>query len=258
MITVERSGVPALTRAMRIVDVLAESGQQGISVADIAAATGIAKSTTALICTVLEDEGMARRYDGRYRLGRRFLSLAGDYLSTVDQLGEFYDVCRKLPTISREAARLAMIEGTEVIYVARYSGGRPARLTGQIGDRFPASVTATGKAILSTMPDSVIEDRFRGRTLPRYTERSIQSLPELIQDLHVCRERGYAMDDEETNLGLVCYSIPVPSHPGQAASLSVSLTLSKERAAEVNSATIVDELTELAAVFHNPLEGRSF
>ena len=258
MITVERSGVPALTRAMRIVDALAQAGQQGISVADIAAATGVAKSTTALICTVLEDEGLARRYDGRYRLGRRFLTLAGDYLSSVDQLGEFYEVCRKLPTISREAARLAMIEGTEVIYVARYEGGRPVRLTGQIGDRFPASVTATGKAILSTLPDSVVEDRYRGRTLPRYTERSIGSLPELVQNLQLCRERGYAMDDEETNLGLVCYSIPVPTSADTAARLSVSVTVSKERAAEVSATVIVDELAELAAVFHNPLEGRNF
>lgn len=254
----ERGGVPALTRAMRIVDLLAQSGQAGLTVADIATATGIAKSTTALLCTVLEEEGMARRFDGRYRLGRRFLSLAGDYLATVDQLDEFYDACRRLPIVALEAARVALLEGTDVIYLARYQGGHPLRLTGQVGDRFPASVTATGKAILSTMGDDVVDDRFRGRALPRFTERSIQSLPELMRDLAVCRERGYAMDDEETNLGLVCYSIPVPSTGGQPAKLAVSTTMSKARSQEVQADEVVAELRELAAVFHNPLEGRAF
>lgn len=252
------SGVPALTRAMRIVESLAASGQHGLSVTDIASQAGIAKSTTALICQVLEEEGLARRFDGRYRLGRRFLALAGDYLASMDQLGEFYDTCRRLPTVSREAARLALLEGTDVLYLARYEGGHPLRLTGQIGDRFPASVTATGKAVLSTMPVSVVEDRYRGRTLPRYTEQSIQSLPELLADLEECRRRGYAIDNEETNLGLVCFALPVPTPEGQPAAMSVSITMPKTRAQELARDTIVDELKQLASTFHNPLEGVSF
>ena len=84
----ERSAVPAITRAMRIIELLAEAGQAGASVADIAATTGIAKSSAALICGVLEEEKLAGRSDGRYRLGPRFLTLARDYLSTVDRLDE--------------------------------------------------------------------------------------------------------------------------------------------------------------------------
>lgn len=255
----DRSAVPALTRAMAIVDLLAQAGQAGLTVADIATRSGIAKSTTALLCTVLEGEGMARRYDGRYRLGRRFLGLAADYLTTVDDLEEFYAEVRRLPHISRGAARLALLDGTDVIYLARYeSAGGPRRVTGGIGDRFPASITATGKAILATLPAEAVEDRFRGKLFPRYTERSIASLPDLLRDLDGVRERGYAIDDEETNLGQVCYSVAVRNAPDDVATLAVSTTMSRERASEVAPAVLVDELNQLADLFHNPLAGRSF
>ena len=255
----DRSAVPALTRAMSIVDLLADAGQAGLTVAELAARTGIAKSTTALLCTVLESEGMARRHDGRYRLGRRFLGLAADYLATVDDLEDFYGTVRQLPIISREAARLALLEGTDVIYLARYeAAGRPRRVTGGIGDRFPASITATGKAILATLPPGAVEDRFRGKLFPRYTERSIQSLPDLLRDLDAVRERGYAIDDEETNLGQVCYSVAVQNAAEEVATLAVSSTMTRQRATEVPAADVVGELQQLAGVFRNPLAGRSF
>lgn len=255
---VERSAVPAITRAMRIIDFLAESGQSGASVSDIAAHTGIAKSTTALICGVLEDEGLTRRIEGRYRLGRRCLTLASDYLATVDRLEEFYSTVRTLPTISHCAARLAILEGTEVIYLACYEGAHPTRQAGQIGDRFPASITATGKALLSMLPDDVVQDRFRGQLLPRFTERSIQTLPELLADLAETRRRGYSVDDEETNLGSVCFAIPVASTPHRPARFAISTTLPKDVVNPESIRTIVAELQELAAVFANPLAERTF
>ncbi|MFT3971263.1 MAG: IclR family transcriptional regulator [Micropruina sp.] len=254
-----RSAVPALTRAMAIVDLLAGAGQGGFTVTDIATRTGIAKSTTALLCSVLEAEGMARRHDGRYRLGRRFVSLAADYLATVEHLEEFYAEIRRLPNLSQEAARLGLLDGTEVIYLARYEAtGRPRRTTGVIGDRFPASITASGKAMLATLPVGAVEDRFRGRLLPRYTERSIQSMPDLLRDLEAVRERGYAIDDEETNLGQVCYAVPVRNAPGEPAELAVSCTLTRARAVELVTTEVVAELQQLAELFGNPLAGRSF
>mgnify|MGYP002684344686 CR=1 FL=1 len=61
-------------------------------------------------------------------------------------------------------------------------------MPGGIGHRFPASITASGKAILATLPPGAVEDRFRGKLFPRYTERSIQSLPDLLRDLDAVRE----------------------------------------------------------------------
>lgn len=252
------SQVPALTRAMRIVDLLAESGQPGLTVTEISTQTGIAKSTTALLCGVLEEEGLARRHENRYTLGRRFLTLAGDYLATVDQLGDYYEEVRRQPIMSRQSARLALLDGTDVIYLARYEAGRSRRFTGAVGDRFPASVTATGKAILSTMPDPIVEALFRGKVFPRFTQRSIGSLPELLADLDQVRRRGYAIDDEETNLGQVCFAVPVLDGQGEVAQLSVSTTMSAATVATIDRGAVLAELRHVAEVFENPIAGKSF
>ena len=80
-----------------------------------------------------------------YRLGRRLVELGGAYLASVDQVQEFYAACRRAPTISGLTARVAVLEGLDVLYLARYDGTLPIRLTANIGDRFPANCTATGK-----------------------------------------------------------------------------------------------------------------
>lgn len=252
-----RSAVPALTRAMRIIDLLSDEGQPGLGITEIAARAEIPKSTTALLCNVLEEEGLVRRHDGRYLLGRRLLTLGGDYLATVDQLGDFYDEVRRQPAMSRYSARLAMLDGTDVIYLARYEVGRIRRVSGSVGDRFPASVTATGKAILATMSPDVVADRFRSVDFPVFTAKSIQSIPELLQDLEATRQRGYAMDDEETNLGQVCFGMAVRNGEDDEAHLAVSTTLPADYAHR-NPEAVLDELRQVAGIFSNPLAGKSF
>ncbi|MFE4080881.1 IclR family transcriptional regulator [Paenarthrobacter sp. YIM B13468] len=251
------SAVPAVTRAMAILDLVAAAGQAGMSVPEIAKAMDLAKSSTANICGALEVEGMLRRSDSRFILGRRILSLAGDYLRSADQLSEFYALCRRSRLISREAARLALLDGTDVLYLARYEGTNPIRLTANIGDRFPAHVTATGKAVLSTLPEAVVEDRYRGKAFTPFTARSLTSVSELLSDLEKSRHRGYFMDDEETNVGVVCFAVPVVDIPGEPAQFAISATLLKARADELDHAEVVQELQLIADALANPLSAHS-
>jgi DNA-binding IclR family transcriptional regulator len=218
-----QSSVPAITRAMAILDLIAAAGQAGISVPEIAKSMDLAKSSTANICAALEGEGMLRRS----RL------------------------------ISREAARLALLDGTDVLYLARYEGTNPIRLTANIGDRFPAHVTATGKAVLSTLPAAVVEDRYRGKAFVPFTSRSLTSISELMSDLEKSRHRGYFMDDEETNIGVVCFAVPVVDIPGEPAQFAISATLLKARADELDHAEIVEELQQIAHALANPLSAHS-
>lgn len=252
-----QSSVPAITRAMAILDLVAAAGQAGISVPEIAKSMELAKSSTANICAALEGEGMLRRSDGRLALGRRVLSLAGDYLRSADQLAEFYALCRQSRLISREAARLALLDGTDVLYLARYEGTNPIRLTANIGDRFPAHVTATGKAVLSTLPIAVLEDRYRGKSFVPFTAKSLTSIADLAADLEVSRRRGYFMDNEETNVGVVCFAVPVVDIPGKPAQFAISATLLKARADELDHADIVGELQQIARALANPLSAHS-
>src|SRR4051794_11824883 len=137
--------VPAVTRAVAILDALADAEGVPLSVSELARGLGLPKSSTANLCASLEESGLVTRTGTGFTLGRKLVELGGRYLSTVDQIREFYELCRRAPLLSRETARVAVLDHLDVLYLARYDGTQPLRLTANIGDRFPASCTATGK-----------------------------------------------------------------------------------------------------------------
>lgn len=245
--------VPAVTRAVAILDSLAEAEGHPLSVSELARALGLPKSSTANLCASLEAAGMVTRSGPGFVLGRKLVELGGHYLATVDQLRDFYELCRRSTHISRETARVAVLDGLEVLYLARYDGTQPLRLTASIGDRFPANCTATGKAILASLDPAVAEDRLRGRTLPALSERSLVSVPALLADLAATRERGYAIDDEETTTGILCLSVPVRGFRTDSSPFAISVTVLKARLdAEFRDALLKD-LREIAAGLENPM-----
>ncbi|NHN54241.1 IclR family transcriptional regulator [Calidifontibacter sp. DB0510] len=253
-----KSVVPAVARAVAILDLLTTTGSRGLTLTEIARSLGIAKSSTANLCAELEEQGLISHSGEGYRLGRKLVSLAGAYLGQVDQVDEFYTQCRRSKYVSAEAARLSMLDGLDVLYLARFDGSQPIRLTANIGDRLPAHITATGKALLATLPEAAVRDRYQGRPLsPGFTAKSHSTLGSLLADLRECRQRGYALDDEETTPGVLCVAVPVIDVPDQPARFAVSATILKAREHEIGVPRLVDELVEIAAAISVPLRARS-
>lgn len=248
--------VPAITRAVAILDTLAAAEGERLSVSAIARSLGLPKSSTANLCASLEETGLITRDGHGYALGRKLAELGGRYLSTVDQIRDFYELCRRAPQLSRETVRVAVLDGLDVLYLARYDGTQPLRLTASIGDRFPATCTATGKAILSTLPPAVVEDRLRGshQALPALTERSITTVPGLLAELDATRRRGYAVDDEEATMGVVCFAVPVAGFRTESAPFAISVTALKARLDDELRAGLLTELRGVAAGMANPLQ----
>lgn len=247
------SPVPAVTRAVAILDTLGEAEGRHLSVSEIARALGLPKSSTGNLCTSLEAAGMITRHGAGFGLGRKLVELGGRYLATVDQVRDFYELCRRTAYISRETARVAVLDGLDVLYLARYDGTQPLRLTANIGDRFPANCTATGKAILSTLDPAVAEDRLRGRTLPALSERSLTSVPALLADLAKSRERGYSVDDEEATAGVVCLAVPVGGFRTDSTPFAISVTVLKARLDDELREALLKDLGAIAAGLENPM-----
>ena len=245
--------VPAVTRAVAILDTLGEAEGRPLSVSEIARALGLPKSSTGNLCASLEAAGLIARNGTGFGLGRKLVELGGRYLSTMDQLRDFYELCRRSAHISRETARVAVLDGLDVLYLARYDGTQPLRLTANIGDRFPANCTATGKAILSTLDPAVAEDRLRGRALPALSERSLTSVSALLEDLAATRERGYAIDDEEATAGIVCLAVPVMGLHTGSTPFAISVTVLKMRLDEQFREALLKDLGAIAAGMENPM-----
>ncbi|TPQ18616.1 IclR family transcriptional regulator [Streptomyces sporangiiformans] len=245
--------VPAVTRAVAILDTLAAAEGRPLSVSELARALGLPKSSTGNLCASLEAAGMIARNGTGFGLGRKLAELGGRYLATVDQLRDFYELCRRSRYVSRETARVAVLDGLDVLYLARYDGTQPLRLTANIGDRFPANCTATGKAILSALDPAVAEDRLRGRTLPALSGRSLTSVPALLADLELTRQRGYAVDDEETTTGILCLAVPVQGFRTDSAPFAISVTVLKARLDDEFREALLKDLRTIAAGLENPM-----
>ena len=253
-VTNDGGPVPAVTRAAAILGAVAEAGGRAITVSDLARRLGLPKSSTANLCLSLETERMLVRVDAGYQLGRRLVELGGAYLSTVDQVQEFYAACRRQPNISQQTARVAVLDGLDVLYLARYDGTQPIRLTANIGDRFPAHCTATGKALMALMDPRALDERLRGhRRLVGLTERSITDPGALRTELDAVRERGYAVDDEETTPGVTCFAIAVPGFRTDSEPFAISVTSMTSVLDDVLTAKLLAELKDVGASLGNPL-----
>lgn len=247
---------PAVTRAATILDVLADNDGEAAGPSEIARRLGLPKSSIANICGALADAGLVRRVGTGFALGRRLAELGGAYLATVDQVQEFYEASRGLEAGSEETVQFAVLDGLEMTYLARHDGRQPVRLTSGIGRRLPASCTATGKAALASLDDTELARRLEGVTsLPRLSARSHATVPELMADLAEVRRRGYAIDDEETMEGVVCYGILVRGRQPGEGPYAASITLLKVRATDERVALLLADLRSLAQQLADPLRG---
>lgn len=245
---------PAVTRAGAILDVLAESAGEAPGPSELARRLGLPKSSIANICNALAEIGLVRRIGTGFALGRKLAELGGAYLASVDQVQEFYEACRSLETGSEETIQLAVLDGLEMTYLARHDGRQPVRLTSQIGRRLPATVTATGKASLASLPDAELDRRLADAgDLPAFTPNSMTTVAQLRGDLELVRQRGYAMDDEETVEGVVCFGVMIPGRRPGEGPYAASITLLKARATEERVPRLIDDLHRLARHLSDPL-----
>jgi IclR family transcriptional regulator, blcABC operon repressor len=245
---------PAVTRAGAILDLLAESAGQAPGPSELARRLGLPKSSIANICNALAEIGLVQRIGTGFTLGRKLAELGGAYLASVDQVQEFYEACRLLTTGSEETIQLAILDDLEMTYLARHDGRQPVRLTSQIGRRLPATVTATGKAALASLDEADLARRLDGITvLPTLTVNSLGTVEALLADLAVVRARGYAMDDEETVEGVVCYGVMIPGRQPGEGPYAASITLLKVRATDERVPLLIDDLHTLSDRLSDPL-----
>jgi IclR family transcriptional regulator, blcABC operon repressor len=223
-----RSVVPALDRAMRVLLLLAESPQRAYSLTEIAQLLAIPKSTAFNICGALTEGQLLRRARDGFQLGRGLLELGSAYVSSVNVVAEFYDVCREAPPDLGAVIQLAVLdEDLQAVYLAHQDCGSGLRLGlgGMVGRRVPANCTAGGKMLLALLPPAELEERLRQRgPLPRVTRKSVTSRARLLKEVAEARETGYAFDEDGAIMGLSCVATGFATGHADGGRLAVSIT----------------------------------
>jgi DNA-binding IclR family transcriptional regulator len=187
--------VPAVARAVTLLNYVA-SQSSPVSLAQLVAEMNAAKSSIHAICTTLVACNYLRRQsDGLYRLGPQVVSLAESFLSGTDVAQEFNAIWTETRGSPDETVLLSVLSGKEAVYVAVRNSIRPLGLAFRVGLKFPAWLSASGKAMLAFMPRDELILRFRDDPIPRMTKNGPRTLQALQKELDQTRQRGYSLDD---------------------------------------------------------------
>ncbi|MGU3496705.1 IclR family transcriptional regulator [Xanthobacteraceae bacterium A53D] len=237
--------VPALRRAVRILDLVGEAASRP-NAAEIARALGLPKSTAhGLIACMVELELLARGSDGTFRPGPHVMRWAGGFLGQVDLVSAFRDALAEAPGLDAHTVTLSVLEGAEVVYLACRNSAAPLGITFRIGMRLPAAFTATGKAILATQDAWQVAARLAGDWPALLTARSTPTLPALAQELTEGRARGFSIDDGQVREGMVCLGAAIRDHTGQAAA-GIAISLTQQEAGKAQVSALAESLMRIA------------
>ncbi len=221
----DRYTVRSVTKALRLLDIVANGSQDGLPLSQLARSLGASKSTTLALARTLVGHGLLRdaRPGPRYALGTGLIRL-GDICRSQLPLG---DICRpvlaELAERTKMTSRVAICDDGYPMFIERVDGPGSVRFHTPLGQREVPYASAAGKAMLSVMaPEQVIAICEQTGLEPR-TGHTITDLDSLLANLAVAREHGFAVDDEEDAEGIFCVGAVFFGHDGSCAG-AVSVT----------------------------------
>lgn len=214
--------VPAIRRTHDILRVLA-ARRSPVKAAELATTCQLAKSTLYLLLDCLEQRRWIERKDGGYIIGLELMALGFAYLRHDGLQAAFHQAASAFVARSNEVVQLAVLDGFDVVYLAREDARRPVRLVSDLGLRLPAHACALGKALLASLPPEELAACLPD-ALPRVTDRTITDPAALHRELDGVRQSGLGQDLEEVATGLVCYAAYVGVTPlGKRVAVSTSI-----------------------------------
>ena len=199
----------SLDRAISVLEVLGQSNAP-LSLAELCQRMGLHKSTAHRSLMVLERSALIERtQENRFRLGLRLYELGHRAVEQIDLRARVQPYFRRLATQVGETVHLSVLQKTSVVYLDKVEPNRRVCVSSKPGNSNPAYCTSMGKAMLAFQPPEVLEQIFAKIRFVRFTPNTLVSSEELLKALERVRRRGYAIDDEEIELGVRCVGAPI-------------------------------------------------
>ncbi|MGW1988601.1 IclR family transcriptional regulator [Embleya sp. NPDC001921] len=222
-------GVQSLERAFDLLELLADAGGV-LTLSELAARSGLPMPTIHRLVRTLVSLGYLRQdASRRYTLGPRLIRLGETAGRLLGSWARPY--LAELMETTGETANLAVLEAGEVVYVGQVPSRHSMRMFTEVGRRVQPHCTAVGKVLLAQLPEADAARVLGGRPLASHTEHTVTDPAALLAQFPLIRARGYAVDDQEQELGVRCVAVVVPGAP-TATALSVSGPEGRIRAME--------------------------
>jgi len=218
------SPVQVIDRGLDLIELLATS-QQGMSISELCAITGLPKSTVhRILSTYAERHYVEKNPDTSvYCLGHKFVEIASLFLNKITLKTEAAPIMHELASSFQCVSYLGILEQNEVMYLERAEQFNSLRLYAQIGKREPVYCTALGKVLSAALPESEFQRMARQLSFIPYTPSSVKNLEQFQKEVEFAREKGYALDREEHTAGSSCIAVPIYDYTRKVmAALSIS------------------------------------
>ncbi|MFW0790834.1 IclR family transcriptional regulator [Gordonia sp. CPCC 205333] len=205
------SGVQSVERAFEILEIIGRAGGE-CSLSEIAEYSPVPVPTIHRLLRTLVGIGYVRQLSNRrYSLGPRLIRL-GEVANR--QLGALAaPVLHSLVDELSESASLAVLDGDMVIYTGQVPSPHTMRTNTEVGRRVNMHNSGVGKAVLAALDDPRIARLLTQAGLPAATPNTLTSLSAVFAEVERIRNQGYALDDQEQELGVRCYAMSVPGAP---------------------------------------------
>src|SRR5882757_7077860 len=207
--------VQVIDRVLALLEILAANGP-AMTLAELARRVDLPKSTALRLLAVLQRHRFVERESstGDYRLGLKLLELGSQAAAQFD-FGDRAQPCLdRLMSSTGESVYLSVLDGAEVLAIARAESARTVRVPLTAGLRTPAYCTANGKAILAFISATDLIARIGRRKMRAYTPNTLTTRAEIDREMKSIRAQGFAVDREEMEEGLKCIAAPVRNHTG--------------------------------------------
>lgn len=232
--TGEAGSVRTLERGLTVLTSLAELGQASLT--QVAKAAGLSASTTYRLLETLRQGDFVEweERSGLFSVGVRAYQVGAAFAGRNTLMGAAQGEMNALVNDLGETVNLAVLRGSEAVYIHQVEGRQLVRMFAQLGTGTPLNCSGVGKMLLAWHSDDDVAQRLGEQPYAAFTPNSITALEPYLQELRKVRAQGYALDDEEREIGVRCMATPLRDHTRQVvASLSVSSPTSRFDRAQI-------------------------
>ena len=240
-------GTQSFSRSMDVLQMISDAAG-ALSRAELVSASDLTRPTLYRILASLEAERLIEATpDNRYRLGGRLIALARKALSQNDVRQVAGRALARLRDATGETVHLAIRSGDELVYIDKIESLAAVRMTSTIGTRIRFHASGVGKAYLSGMSAEDANALINRLDLDRITEFTTTDREQLQRIVDAARREGFVRDDQENEIGIVCFGAPVLEAAGKpVASVSVSVPLYRLEEAEKYTRPLVRAVAEIS------------
>jgi IclR family pca regulon transcriptional regulator len=206
--------VQSLERGLLVIQAFSRENPR-LTLADVARLTGLTRATARRVLLTLEQLGYARSTGRAFQLTPKVLDLGYAYLSSLD-LAEFAQAdMEELMERTHESCSAAVLDGSEIVYVVRVPAARIMTISLGLGSRLPAFCTSLGRVLLADLPEDEAAALLSAAPRPKLTPRTVTDVDALCSELATVRRQGWALVDQELELGVRSLAAPLRDAGGR-------------------------------------------